>query len=709
MNHLNSIYQRLQSNYSDCDITYAPGLLTVKCKNGEIRADGFRTCFLEDGKTVQELLEKNDDNLYEEMERFILYLQEGGADAAQSDELKMLKNPAYHNAFTRSGKIAGRILLIAGGAELLLLAFCFRQDQLLFFLLPLLIWPIFSLALIAFVRKKILARIWICPNCGSRLPLTCSPFSVIIEYVASCPACGANLETESLPSEIPETDDEDGKISDTADQSMTFSPNPEGVVKPPCKWPALLSGIVIILYSLLGLFMTLFYMGDAPSVGIALGIVMHVSILLSGIALLVCRAPKLPEHSRPVICIQERIFVSVLAFIVWPPALFLLLIAFGYCVQPPLDVPFGLIMFLIGLGLLICGIWMLLAGKNRRLYVFENGSLTYMTSWGRKRELLPGQRFSIRFGANDSIQFLNADKKKIFAIERNMRGVDKLADWVESREIPLEITKLKEQQIQQEEGIEPVIQWREEYTTRLHSHLKEIRLGKWLVLALFWAGSIIPLFFFIAGALKFSQTIYLMAASPLPLIVYYLAFAPVLTLNGKQKGATAEWQSHHIRISLPLVLLPALWLMSVFHYGLEQVLIMEEKWYTLAFWFGLGAIFIIAFVLRTPKRLRGEGLFMISLSLLLMAEPMVYAGNFALCGEETHYPAKVLERNIEQDDDDDSLEYSLTVQLDDGTAFEFPVTEELYEMEESGTEFVVCQRENPLGVRMLDLHLPPEK
>ena len=440
-------------------------------------------------------MEKNDDNLYEEMERFILYLQEGGADAAQSDELKMLKNPAYHNAFTRSGKIAGRILLIAGGAELLLLAFCFRQDQLLFFLLPLLIWPIFSLALIAFVRKKILARIWICPNCGSRLPLTCSPFSVIIEYVASCPACGANLETESLPSEIPETDDEDGKISDTADQSMTFSPNPEGVVKPPRKWPALLSGIVIILYSLLGLFMTLFYMGDAPSVGIALGIVMHVSILLSGIALLVCRAPKLPEHSRPVICIQERLFVSVLAFIVWPLALFLLLIAFGYCVQPPLDVPFGLIMFLIGLGLLICGIWMLLAGKNRRLYVFENGSLTYMTSWGRKRELLPGQRFSIRFGANDSIQFLNADKKKIFAIERNMRGVDKLADWVESREIPLEITKLKEQQIQQEEGIEPVIQWREEYTTKLHSHLKEIRLGKWLVLALFWAGSIIPLFF----------------------------------------------------------------------------------------------------------------------------------------------------------------------------------------------------------------------
>ena len=100
---------------------------------------------------------------------------------------------------------------------------------------------------------------------------------------------------------------------------------------------------------------------------------------------------------------------------------------------------------------------------------------------------------------------------------------------------------------------------------------------------------------------------------------------------------------------------------------------------------------------------------MIGLSLLLVAEPMMYAGNFACVERKPTIRQKYWNENIEQDDDDDSLEYSLTVQLDDGTAFEFPVTEELYEMEESGTEFVVCQRENPLGVRMLDLHLPPEK
>ena len=128
MNHLNSIYQRLQSNYSDCDITYAPGLLTVKCKNGEIRADGFRTCFLEDGKTVQELLEKNDDNLYEEMERFILYLQEGGADAAQSDELKMLKNPAYHNDRRRCRTSAFGVLFPSGSTAFLFTAIADLAD-----------------------------------------------------------------------------------------------------------------------------------------------------------------------------------------------------------------------------------------------------------------------------------------------------------------------------------------------------------------------------------------------------------------------------------------------------------------------------------------------------------------------------------------------------------------------------------------------------
>ena len=94
MNHLNSIYQRLQSNYSDCDITYAPGLFDCKVqkavKSGQTV---FVPAFSKMERPYRSFWKKTDDNLYEEMERFILYLQEGGADAAQSDELKMLKKP----------------------------------------------------------------------------------------------------------------------------------------------------------------------------------------------------------------------------------------------------------------------------------------------------------------------------------------------------------------------------------------------------------------------------------------------------------------------------------------------------------------------------------------------------------------------------------------------------------------------------------------
>ena len=119
-----------------------------------------------------------------------------------------------------------------------------------------------------------------------------------------------------------------------------------------------------------------------------------------------------------------------------------------------------------------------------------------MTSWGRKRELLPGQRFSIRFGANDSIQFLNADKKKIFAIERNMRGVDKLADWVESREIPLEITKVK----RTTDSAGRRNRTCHSMAGRIYNQTSQPpkRNPTWengWYWTLFWAGSIIPLFF----------------------------------------------------------------------------------------------------------------------------------------------------------------------------------------------------------------------
>ena len=60
-----------------------------------------------------------------------------------------------------------------------------------------------------------------------------------------------------------------------------------------------------------------------------------------------------------------------------------------------------------GVLLFLLGAWMLLAGRNRALFVFRDNSMLYISSWGRKRELAPGQVASVRLTANRSIHLLN--------------------------------------------------------------------------------------------------------------------------------------------------------------------------------------------------------------------------------------------------------------------------------------------------------------
>lgn len=44
--------------------------------------------------------------------------------------------------------------------------------------------------------------------------------------------------------------------------------------------------------------------------------------------------------------------------------------------------------------------------------------------------------------------------------------------------------------------------------------------------------------------------------------------------------------------------------------------------------------------------------------------------------------------------------------MDDGTQAQVQVSETVYRLEAEGTEFLVCQLESSLGIRMVDLHLP---
>ena len=98
-------------------------------------------------------------------------------------------------------------------------------------------------------------------------------------------------------------------------------------------------------------------------------------------------------------------------------------------------------------------------------------------------------------------------------------------------------------------------------------------------------------------------------------------------------------------------------------------------------WLILGGLLAALIFIRTPRRLRGEGLFLVCLVCLFCGYVLAYGGNLALCTLLRHDPVEVVERDERQEENGDDMEYYLTVR----------------------------QRDSQLSIRMVDLHLPTEE
>ena len=151
--------------------------------------------------------------------------------------------------------------------------------------------------------------------------------------------------------------------------------------------------------------------------------------------------------------------------------------AFAVCAVPPLDLVLVLVLYAAGLAFFLCGIWALLAVKNRALFLYENGNVRYLTSFGRLKEFSAKEIASIRLSVNGSVQFLNADGRKLFSVEKNMQSMDALVNWIETHDISFGLTKQMEEKVIQDAGIVEPKQWREEYRSWMHDHIKPIRFG----------------------------------------------------------------------------------------------------------------------------------------------------------------------------------------------------------------------------------------
>ena len=367
--------------------------------------------------------------------------------------------------------------------------------------------------------------------------------------------------------------------------------------------------------------------------------------------------------------------------------------------------PAALLSF-FGLFLLLSGMSMLLARRNRSLSIFP-ASAVYVTSFGRRREFDLSQISTIQLTSSRSIRFLGSCGKKLFAVEGNMIGTEHLSSWIEHQNIPVKTTKTLEHEIDHDDSVTGPSYWHEEDRTGLHDHLGAIRIGLILTVLLFAAGCVVPFALYVNNNLKMAHAIYLTAVSPLPMILYCIAFAPVILIKERPKGATAEWNALHIKFPMMSVLfLTLLFTLQFFKTWDGYILQVVDNGRFSLLVLAFASILIAPFYLRTPRRLRErESMLRMCLVLILLCYGLAYSTSLALSEPAKHYPAVVVAREKPGPDEKDTRR-KLTILLDDGTPARLIVTDQLYDLEEAGTEFVVCQKENFLGIRMVRLHLP---
>ncbi len=684
---LDALAQRLKSNYTNCEITQSNGTLTIQTALGELVVTGLHITCSVLGESCGEFSFKTEDDLYEAIESHLLMLQKEEARC----------NLTYSAARSSRSKHFRRLLCGAFLIHvLLLIAYLWCSLPVLVVLA--LLCPLAAMTVFAPIQRQILHRSWVCPHCGAPLPLHKSHLYSTPYPVASCPKCGTSLLDPALVEQLRQ------EMQATDEDLISNAPTSSDLPKPGSRLPGLIWGIFLLVSSLLLLFSFLVLLPESTPVYSVGSIPIIVGVAAAGLALLICRAPQAEPHGRPP---EAAVYDHPLL-----PAIGIILGLFGlFCTFCAILLPQDLVMAFgffgpIGLGLLLLSVWMLLSRKNRSLLCYST-HLVYTSSFGRVRKLERHQIASVQFTSNGSLRFLDADGKKLCGIESNMPGAADAVTWAERSHLHFSTSKALDQKIDTQEHALKTVSWHTADRTPMHAHLPAIRVGLVVVTLFFTFGSILPLLLYLFADVKASVVIYWTAFSAVPILLYYVLFAPVLLLSDRPTNASREWNQMHIKFPTILVVLLALLNATQIHYlWNQQVLHVVDDLLLVVQVLVLSALLIALFRWRTPKRIREvESLVITATALILVSFSILYAGNLALCKPSKHYPLVVVDRSAPTEEHPDR-DRTLTIRLEDGSTKSIPVSEELYDLQEGGTEFVVCQRKSLLGVRMVQLHLP---
>ena len=691
-NALKKLYERLKAQYPQYQLEFSGDGLILKRLYCKVEVNRFGAKLYVNGNLYDQFTSEDvddSDDLYELIEAFLLDIQHAGMEQG---------NETYITSTKQAAKIGSHFLVgTALCLTILMIGLITANSPWLFLLIFLL--PASSLVVLKLIRKRIFQRYWICPACAQPLPMGEGSRFCEMDYVPQCPHCAHMLEQ---PPEL-------AAIQTEYDPQKPLEPAYDLPI-PGSKWPCLISGGITTVFALLLLPLIFIPDGSKPldMMGVGVGVVLLFILLGFGIILLFCRHTEPEEIQQPIVIVRERKIVSVLGGIQWGLSFVMLLAAVIVAGTPPFDAACTFVITLIGLPFMLLGVWMLLAGRNRTLFIFRDNSILYISSWGRKREFVSGQVVSVQLTANHSIHLLNKDGKKLCSIETNMRGIPRFADWIESTKLAATLTPTMEKQTKQGQQQESTTQWREEYRTRWHDHIKGIRVGMWGVIVFFAIGVLSPIPLYLLGA-KFTTVMKIGAVAPIPFLVFCMVFAPVLLFDDRPKNATPEWNKMHIKMPIILVMLIGLIYISQVHYLWDGWILQEAdiNWDCLLRVLTIATTLIVLMILRTPKRMRLNAGFFMGIVGFFVAVGLHYCVNAAFIGPALHYPAIIADSHANDPDVDDD-NYELTIVMNNGKETKLVVTEKTYEMALNGEPLEICHRESPFGVILLDIHVPQE-
>lgn len=604
-----------------------------------------------------------------------------------SESEKRRRNPTYRTArktFTTNALLVFPIW----GVLLLLMIFLtgYIENRGLGLLIGLLtaVFPIIGLGMAC---DKALRR-WVCPCCGGELPVLRTQYITMPDYTDCCPHCGHSLE-------------ETAAFHSTAAQTA-FSVERSG--KRQKRWiPAVVFGSLLLPYSAVMLLGCYISFTEEPQYGGEWGFAISLVTLFAGILLLVLHGQKIPGEEKALISVEKSTAGLAGGIFVFLLGLGMLFAATAVSTVGPVD-GFFIFMLVMSLFFFFWGVWSLLSYRCRKILLFPDGTLICSNSLGKQKSFASSEIASVRYSMTGSLHIHHQDGTRLFSFRSALAGAGALTDWLTAHCETVSVsrhTRRMKLAVPNQVPREP-LEWKEEYRTPFHSHLKKIKAGLIILTLIAFGGGILPVFFL--NEIGLTKSMLLVTLTPLLPVIYYLVFPGILSMNGKPRHATPQWKSMHISMPLIPLLLLMLWVVQVIRIVDEIRLTVTDHNRFLLLWLLLSALLITVTVIRTPKRLRGEGLVLFGIGLFLLSYGLTYSLNLAASSKPEHTPVFITESRIDTEDKEDP-DYYLTVLLSDKQETELWVSPDIYLMYQTGQPLSLCERTSPLGIRMVKIHL----